>query len=79
MNNTKKNAVILCRVSSREQSEGYSIDAQRNKLKKYCNDKNLNIIKEFTIIESSTRGDRKKFYEMLDFIKKTKNTYFINL
>lgn len=66
-------AVLFYRVSSREQSEGYSIDAQQARLKNdYCVRKNLTVIKEFSIIESSTRGDRKKFNEMIEFIKKLK-------
>ncbi len=70
-------AVILVRVSSREQKEGYSIDAQLTRLRKYCEQKELEVIKEFVIVESSTRGEREKFYEMINFIKKQKET--INL
>lgn len=70
-------AVILVRVSSREQKEGYSIDAQLTRLRKYCEQKGLEVIKEFVIVESSTRGEREKFYEMINFIKKQKET--INL
>ncbi len=65
-------AVILCRVSSKEQEEGYSIDAQKTRLQEYCKRKELEIINEFIIVESSTRGDRPKFYEMIKFIKKQK-------
>lgn len=63
--------VILARVSSREQEEGHSIDAQIDRLHKYCERKNLEIIKEFIIVESSTRGDRPEFNKMIDFIKKS--------
>lgn len=65
-------AVILVRVSSREQEEGYSIEAQLTRLRKYCERRGLEIIKEFIIIESSTRGERENFYEMIDYIKKQK-------
>lgn len=65
-------AVILVRVSSREQEEGYSIEAQLTRLRKYCERSGLEIIKEFIIVESSTRGEREKFYEMIDYIKKQK-------
>ena len=68
-------AVILVRVSSREQKEGYSIDAQLTRLRKYCEQKELEVIKEFVIVESSTRGEREKFYEMINFIKKQKETF----
>lgn len=65
-------AVILARVSTREQEEGHSIDAQVNRLRKYCEKKELEIIKEFIFVESSTRGDRPEFYKMIEFIKQQK-------
>jgi DNA invertase Pin-like site-specific DNA recombinase len=40
------------------------------KIHRYCKSKNLDTIKEFIIIESSMRGERKKFHEMLAFVKK---------
>ncbi len=67
-------AVILARVSSKEQEEGYSLDAQKDRLINYCNRNNLEVIKNFTIIESSTLGTRKNFNEMLNFCKKQKST-----
>ena len=65
-------AVILARVSSREQENGHSIDAQIMRLREYCARLGLPIIKEFVITESSTRGERKKFNDMLKFCKKHK-------
>ncbi len=65
-------AVILARVSTREQEEGHSIDAQINRLHNYCERKELSIIREFVLVESSTRGDRPEFYKMIDFIKQQK-------
>jgi len=62
-------AVILARVSSREQEEGKSIDAQLDNLKKYCQRLSLDIIKTFQITESSTQGERKRFFEMIEFVK----------
>jgi putative transposase len=62
-------AVIFARVSSREQEQGHSISAQTDRLKDYCKNKNLEIIKECEIVESSTKGERKKFNETIDFIK----------
>ena len=70
-------AVILVRVSVSEQEEGYSIEAQLTRLHKYCERRGLEIIKEFIIVESSTRGERENFYEMIDYIKKQK--FLINL
>ena len=62
-------AVILARVSSREQEMGQSIDAQLENMKKYAQRNGLPLLKTFQITESSTRGERKKFTEMLNFVK----------
>ena len=67
-----KVAVILGRVSSKPQEDGYSIDGQINKGRNYCERKGLQIIQEYTFQESSTRGNRPKFFEMIKFIKKQK-------
>lgn len=65
-------AVILSRVSSKEQQEGHSIEAQTMLLTDYCKRMNLKIIQTFEIIESSTKGERKQFKEMLEYISKQK-------
>lgn len=49
-------AVILARVSSKEQEDGYSLDAQKDRSMNYCNRNNLEVIKIFTITESSIQG-----------------------
>ena len=54
-------AIILARVSTKEQEEGYSIAAQRQRLVEYCARKSLHVIKTFELVESSTRGERKEF------------------
>lgn len=60
-----KRSILFCRVSSREQELGQSIDAQLQNLRSYCKRQNFSIVKEYAITESSTRRDRKKFTEML--------------
>ena len=60
-------AVLLARVSTEMQEDGFSLDAQLERMRKYCARQNLNIIKEFNITESSTRGKRPKFKNMLSF------------
>lgn len=65
-------AVVLTRVSSKEQEEGKSLDAQRENLVRYCKQNDLEILETFEIVESSVRGHRKDFYAMLDFCKKQK-------
>ncbi len=66
-------AVIFARVSSKDQEEGHSLDAQVNKALEYAIDHNLQIIKQFKIIESSTKGKRPEFKQMIDFIKQSKD------
>ena len=66
-------AVIFARVSSERQEKGASIDAQLETVYNYCEKKGFTIIKEFTITESSSRGDRKQYKEMLAFIQKNKH------
>ncbi len=40
-------AIILARVSTKEQEEGHSIAAQRQRLVDYCARKGLKVIKTF--------------------------------
>jgi len=68
-----KKAIILARVSSKEQEEGYSIDAQKHRLETYCLRRNLNVLKVFEITESSTMGDRRRFMAMIKFVKAQKD------
>ncbi|WP_425361100.1 recombinase family protein [Candidatus Tisiphia endosymbiont of Stenodema calcarata] len=70
-------SIILVRVSTREQEEGYSIEAQKYRLVEYCQRKNLEVIETFEIIESSSRGDRKQFKEMIKFAKSHRETIAI--
>lgn len=67
-----KKAVILARVSSKEQEEGYSIDAQKHRLETYCARRGLKIIETFSLVESSTSGDRNQFMAMIKFVKNQK-------
>ena len=70
-------AIILARVSTKEQEDGHSISAQKQRLIDYCERKGLEVIKVFEIIESSTRGKRTEFNAMLDFAKVQKETIAI--
>lgn len=63
-------AILFARVSSKKQKDkGVSLDVQMETITKYCQDKGLKIIKDFSIDESSTKGERKQYHEMLDFAK----------
>jgi site-specific DNA recombinase len=70
-------AVILTRVSTKDQEEGYSLAAQQQRLKEYCEKRKLRVIKIFEIIESSTKGERKAFEEMLLYASSQKETVAI--
>ena len=63
-------AVILTRVSTKMQEERLSLRAQSKRLEEYAERRELDVIKRFEIIESSTRGERKRFMEMINFCKK---------
>lgn len=63
-------AILLARVSTEMQEDGFSLDAQLERLRNYCNNKKLSIIKEFTFVESSFKGKRTKFYEAIQFVKR---------
>src|SRR5438067_1089215 len=70
-------AIILARVSTKEQEEGLSIAAQRQRLVDYCIRKDLKVIKTFELVESSTRGERKEFAGMLRFVQAQNETVAI--
>lgn len=70
--NSNLKAVAFARVSTREQQDGYSIGGQLHRIQQYCKNKNIPIITTYTPAESSTRGARKTFFEMLEFVKKQK-------
>lgn len=71
------NAIILARVSTKEQEEGHSIDAQISRLQDYCQRKRLNVLKVCRVIESSTQGERKEFQKVIGFAKTQKETVAI--
>ncbi len=63
-------AIILARVSSKDQEENYSIPSQVFRLKEYCKTCNLHIIEIVSLVESSTKGNRAKFQSVLKFIRR---------
>lgn len=70
-------AIILARVSTKEQEEGHSIAAQSQRLADYCARKSLQVVRTFELVESSTRGERKDFVAMLEFAKAQNETMAI--
>lgn len=70
--NTKSEAVLYCRVSSKEQEDtGYSLPAQEKLLTEYAQRKGLTTSKVFSVAESASGAkQRKVFEEMMDYMKK---------
>lgn len=65
---TCSQAIVFARVSSKKQKDkGVSLDVQMEAITEYCKNKNLKILEEFTIDESSTKGERAQYNEMLSF------------
>ncbi|MEW6774676.1 MAG: recombinase family protein [Bdellovibrionota bacterium] len=64
-------AVLYARVSSREQEEGFSIDAQLSLLRKYALEKGFEVVSEFVDVETARATGRTKFGEMLAFIRRS--------
>ena len=63
-------AVILARVSTKEQEEtGHSLPAQIESLRKYAHRKDFEIVKEFCFSESAGPKIRKKFEDVLTYIR----------
>ena len=60
------NVVIWARVSSREQREGYSIDAQLRATRDRAEKNGWTVVREFSVAESAKRGaERHAFNEIV--------------
>ncbi len=60
--------IIYVRVSSREQAEGFSLDAQLDLLREYARKNAIKVVREFREAESARKAGRTAFHEMLDFL-----------
>ena len=64
------NVVAWARVSSREQREGYSIDAQLRAMRNMASKSGWQIVREFVVAESAKRGAaRTAFNQMFNWVK----------
>ena len=61
-------AVMICRVSSKEQADGYSLEAQTDLIKSYAENKGLNILETFDFFESAGKKERTKFNQAIEYI-----------
>jgi len=65
-----RKGIDLVRVSSKEQSEGFSLDAQSKLLREYALKNDIRVVKEFRISETASKpAQRKLFSEMMDYLK----------
>ncbi len=66
----KIKAVRFDRVSSDDQRDGYSLDAQRDNGIPYAKNNNLNVVKFWSVSESASKeADRTEFFEMIEYVK----------
>ena len=62
--------IIWARVSSREQKEGYSIDAQLRAMRDRAEKNGWTVLREFVVAESAKRGaERLAFNEMFKWVR----------
>lgn len=62
-------AVIFARVSSKEQEDGHSLDAQIQSCFECAIKKGFKVAEQFKIVESSTATGRPEFSKMVSFVK----------
>src|SRR3989338_7809164 len=65
-------AVIFARVSSKDQEDGHSLDAQIQSCYEYAIHKNLQVVEQFRVVESSIATGRPECAKMVDFTRKQK-------
>jgi len=71
-------AIILARVSTKDQATiGNSLEAQIAKLKQYALRNNFKVVKIFSFSESAGPRIRKKFEELLEFLRQNKEMRII--
>jgi len=71
-------AIIINRISSQRQEEGYSLPQQSKLNNEVATKENKKIVKEFNIIESAkTSEKRDEFNEAVNFLKKNKTIKFV--
>jgi DNA invertase Pin-like site-specific DNA recombinase len=63
-------AVIFARVSSKDQEDGHSLDAQIQSCFEYAIKNDLKVIEQFRVVESSTATGRPEFSKMVNLVKK---------
>jgi site-specific DNA recombinase len=67
---TKHDAVIYCRVSTKEQAENFSLETQEDACRTYCEKHGFQVLAVFAEAESAKSVDRAQFQAMQDFCLK---------
>ena len=69
-----KKVVIYSRTTSQDQAKaGYSFELQREELRKYAKENNLEIAKKFSDVASASKSNRPGFNEMLEYLDGSKD------
>jgi len=64
------NAVIYCRVSTKEQTQNLSLPTQLRSCRDYCKREGFNVVREFTDAgESAKTIDRPEFQQLLEYCR----------
>ena len=67
-----KKAVIMCRVSSEEQTKGYSLDVQFDALNNYCVRNEIRVLKHFKEDHSAKDFNRPQWKNFMVYAKRNK-------
>jgi DNA invertase Pin-like site-specific DNA recombinase len=74
-------AILYTRVSTDEQNNGYSPSDQKDKLYRFCENRNIEIVGFYHDDESGKSFERPEWKKIMEFLKKNKNSvdsiYFI--
>lgn len=70
----KRRAILYIRVSTDEQADkGYSLAHQEERLRKYCELQNIDVVNLYREDHSAKSFIRPEFEKMLSFVRKHKN------
>ena len=70
-------SIIFARVSSKDQEEGHSLDAQIQSCYEYAIKKEFQVIEQFKVVESSTASGRPEFNKMVEFVKQQRDKIIV--
>lgn len=70
-------AVIFARVSSREQEDGHSLDAQIQRCFEYAIKREFKVVEQFRVVESTLSQGRPEFAKIVEFIQSQKEKIII--